>query len=309
MYWRREYSELRRRYGDTRHLVYFGGHGIGDELLCSTPLHELRRRQASALGVMTSYSEIFSGSPDVDSVYPVRHNDVAFLRQLGVRVSQTTYIKEQRAPDIDVPPVLPILGEMCRLCGLQGEIELRPYLWLTSEEKSAAANYRDCLAIQSSRQSASLSIANKEWRPERFQEVVTALKDRLRVVQLGLPSDPPLDGAEDLRGRTTLRESAAILFHARAFVGLVGFLMHLARSVNCPSVIVYGGREHPDQSGYICNENLYTTLPCSPCWRWNSCDFDRVCMSSIRTSDVLDAFARLTSRPRDVLPVGKLTLR
>ena len=134
--------------------------------------------------------------------------------------------------------------------------------------------------------------------------MVDALVPRHRVVQLGLPTDPLLHGAEDLRGKKSLRESGAILASAAAFIGLVGFLMHLARAVDCPAVVVYGGREHPDQSGYVCNENLFTSLPCSPCWRWNSCDFEHRCMTDIHPEHVTAALARLLARPRASLAVA-----
>jgi len=288
--------------------VYFGGHGIGDELLCSTPLHELRRRGGTGLCAMTNRPELFLHSPDVDAVCPVDFRSIPFLRRVGIRASQTTYIREQRPPDIDVPPPRHLLSEMCRLCGLKGDVELRPHLWLTPQELAAHASFAGSIVIQSSRQSASLSIGNKEWLPGRFQSVVEELLARHRVVQIGLGDDPPLRGAEDLRGRTSLRESAAIMAHARGFVGRVGFLMHLARAVDCPAVIVYGGRERPDQSGYVCNENLYSAVPCAPCWRWNSCDFEHRCMTAIQPADVLDALGRLLARPRSPLAVESASL-
>jgi ADP-heptose:LPS heptosyltransferase len=197
---------------------------------------------------------------------------------------------------------------MCRRCGIKGEVELRPYVTLSEEERGAAAPFADCLVVQSSRRSASLAIGNKEWLPERFQSVTDELLRQHRVVQLGLRDDPPLHGAEDWRGRTSLRESAAILAQARGFVGLVGFLMHLARAVECPAVIVYGGRERPDQSGYSCNENLYSAVPCAPCWRWNSCVLEHQCMTSIGMVDVVAAVSRLLARPRSPLVVDRFSL-
>jgi hypothetical protein len=77
--------------------------------------------------------------------------------------------------------------------------------------------------------------------------------------------------------------------------------MHLARAVECPSVIVFGGREAPWQSGYICNFNLYSAVPCAPCWRWNSCDFDRKCMSDISVADVVLAINQMFGKPRGPL--------
>jgi ADP-heptose:LPS heptosyltransferase len=134
-----------------------------------------------------------------------------------------------------------------------------------------------------------MPIANKEWFPERMQTVVDALRTDVEIVQLGGVADPPLEGVADLRGRTTIREAAAMMQSARVFIGLVGFLMHLARAVGTPSVILFGGREHPEQSGYPENRNLFTTLHCSPCWLWNQCPYERECMRRITADEVIAA--------------------
>lgn len=297
VYWFRQDRRIRAGYQGVQHLVYFGGDGVGDELLLSTVLHELRARGERGLGVMTARPELFGHSRDVDHVLPVRHDHVAGLRRVGCRVDQLVYIARRLPPDIDVPPPRHLLAEICRLAGIGGRVSLRPYLTLTDTERAANPRPSPYVVIQSSRRSASLVIGNKEWFPERFQVVVDAFRKSCAVIQLGLPSDPPLTGAEDLRGQTTLRQSAAILAGASAFVGLVGLLMHLARAVDCPAVIIYGGRERPDQSGYAVNRNLFTALPCSPCWRWNSCDFDRRCLREIAAEQVIEATRGLLAEP------------
>src|SRR3990172_7637468 len=152
------------------------------------------------------------------------------------------------------------------------------------------------LAIQSTARSARFPIANKEWFPERFQQVVDALRGEFTIVQLGLGSDPPLEGAVDLRG-TTKREAAAVLHHSLAFVGLAGFFMHLAKAAGTRSVIVYGGREDPALSGYAENENLFTAMHCSPCWFWNHSPYGRECMNRIQAADVVAAVRRLVAAP------------
>ena len=91
----------------------------------------------------------------------------------------------------------------------------------------------------------------------------------------------------DLRGKTTLRQTAAILANSVVFVGLVGFLMHLARAVDCRSVIVYGGRELPSITGYACNQNLVRQPPCAPCGLYNDCEYHRDCMEQIEVGDVV----------------------
>jgi hypothetical protein len=305
IYWYREDRRIRTEYRGVRHLVFFGGHGLGDEVMVSTVLHELRQRGGQGLGVMTTVPELFANSPDVDAVKPIRHDHTAFFERVGIRADPLYYIHRQLPPDIDVPPPRHLLAEMCRLAGITGEVALRPYVFLTEREKGAARRTRPFVVLQSSRRSASLRIGNKEWIPERIQAVADALAAHHEILQVGLQADPAIAGAVDLRGRLTLRETAAVLYHAQVFVGLVGFLMHLARSVDCPAVIIYGGREHPGQSGYSANENLFTPLPCSPCWRWNSCDYDHLCMTSITVEAVLAATQRIMARPRDSLVVDR----
>ena len=123
------------------------------------------------------------------------------------------------------------------------------------------------------------------------------------MIQLGSHGDPKLEGAMDLRGKTTLRQSAAILANSFVFVGLAGFLMHLARAVDCRSVIIYGGREKPSQTGYVANKNLYSQVRCAPCWLRNPCDFDRKCMDMITSQQVIAATAEQISRYGSLLEV------
>ena len=72
--------------------------------------------------------------------------------------------------------------------------------------------------------------------------------------------------------------------------------MHLARSVETRSVIIYGGRLKAWQSGYPCNENIETNPDCSPCWQNNHCDYDRMCLEEISVKDVLEAIDRIEKR-------------
>ena len=133
---------------------------------------------------------------------------------------------------------------------------------------------------------------NKDWFPERMQHVVALLESKFDFVQIGSRQDPPLAGARDMRGCNSVPETAQLLSQSRLFVGQVGFLMHLARAVNCRSVIIYGGREIPALTGYGANINLTTQIPCSPCWLRNRCDFDLECMRRITAEDVAAAIQR-----------------
>jgi hypothetical protein len=285
------------RYGRPEMLVNAIGAGIGDDLLLTAMFRELRRRGQDRFWVTTRYPELYRGNADIPLIVPPLPRYDALLKRLGVRVVYPWYTSYNPAYDRDDPiPRQHIISVMCQKAGITGTITLRPYLFLDDGELAQGRLSDRQVAIQSSGLDAKHAMRNKNWSFERYQGVVSALRDRYDFVQLGSTSDPPLDGALDLRGKTTLRGTAAVLGGSLAFVGQVGLLMHLARAVDCRSVIVYGGRETPAQSGYPCNENLFSDVPCAPCWRLNTCPHDRVCLEMIGTGAVIDALEAQVTR-------------
>jgi hypothetical protein len=294
------------RHGRPDILLYFG-RSPGDSLLCTAVLHELRARGAGRLWMQSDQPELFERNSDVDRVVPYDRSIRRLTRLLGGRVVFPDYAPYDAATDRSRPPDLHIIACMCRALGVTGEVGLRPYLALADDERRLGRLAPRQVAIQSTGASARLPMRNKEWGAERFQAVARELRSRYDLVQLGTPADPPIHGAIDERG-APLRRAAAILSQSMVFVGLVGFLMHLARAVECRSVIVYGGREAPWQSGYTGNENLGSAVPCSPCWLWNRCDYDRRCLAEITPSGVVAAIDRAAARSGERLAVDTQAL-
>lgn len=278
-------------------LLYFG-YSPGDDMLCTVVTRELMKRGRKNIWVMSKSPDLFAGNPDVARVVPADPRYERFARFYGCEFRELEYASYDRATDRSLPPTRHIIAEMCARLGLHGRIELRPRLELTNAEREQGAWARGKIAIQSSGMGASLSMANKQWPVERFQQVVDALAGQFEFIQVGAPSDPPLKGALDKRGKTSRRELAAILSHCRLYIGTVGFLMHLSRATECPAVIIFGGRESPWQTGYSCNTNLYSPVPCAPCWLWNRCDHQHVCMTNITAAAVVEtALTRLSLPP------------
>jgi ADP-heptose:LPS heptosyltransferase len=292
----------RVRLGFPRHF-FLGTGGIGDDLLCSGAFRELKKRGTRGIAFATQYNSLFERNHDVDEILPCRNARADKWLHLGLPFVRMGYTNYDPLTDGDEPPSEHIMIKMYRLAGIQGPVELRPYLFLSKEEFSAGKIAENQVVMQSSGLSAAFSMRNKEWYPHRFQEVCSELRTDLQVIQLGSKDDPKLEGAIDLRGKTTLRESAAILANSYVFIGLVGFLMHLARAVDCRSVIIYGGREKPTQTGYVANKNLYTQVKCAPCWLRNPCDYDRKCMDAVTVQQVIAAAADQISRYGNYLEV------
>jgi hypothetical protein len=287
---------------------YYGAGGIGDDLLCTTVFREWRKRSRRKTAVAAHHPELFRESPDIDIIThysdllnPHSNCHALTWKRLG-------YADYDVHLDKDVPPKEHIVKSICRAAGIKGSIELRPYLYLTTTELLATRRSQKHIIMQSTGLSAAHPMRNKDWYPERFKEVCRVLSEHHAVIQVGSASDPPLQSALDLRGKTTLRETAALLANAEVFVGLVGGLMHLARAVDCPSVIVYGGREHPDQTGYIANVNLYSPIECAPCWLRNDCCNEHKCMKAISSEEVVSAALEQIRNSPPKLPVETCSL-
>jgi hypothetical protein len=297
-------------------LVLYFGFALGDDLLCTAVLRELRRRGRDRLLMISDHPELFAGNPDA-AVRPLWRRYSPYQSTVAIcsrfaRIWGAEFKQPEYAPPIGFDrrrvPARHVIAEMCAGAGISGSVSIKPYFVLTEAEKSAAAWARGRIVIQSSGAAARHPALNKEWYAERFQAVVDALCQEFEFVQLGASADPLLRQTRDLRGATSVRETAGILFHARLFVGIEGFPMHLARAVDCPAVIVFGGRVAPWQLGYTCNTNLYSGLPCAPCWRTSGCDFDRECMSEISVADVVSAIRQMLLRPRNPLVVDTVEI-
>jgi ADP-heptose:LPS heptosyltransferase len=301
------YARTLARHGRPNTVLFFG-EAPGDDLLCTVVLRELRQRGHGGVWMVSRHPSLFLGNTDVDAVIAPHEKIRKLSERTKAHYVRLRYTERDPATDRDAPPSKHIIALLCAAAGITGTVTIRPNLLLTQEERQAGVLAPRQIAIQTTGRSATYAMSNKEWFPERFQHVVDELKSEFNFIQVGSGTDPPLANVIDRRGKNTLRQTAAIMANSVCFIGLVGFPMHLARAVDCRSVIVYGGREHPDQSGYPCNENLYSPLSCSPCWLWDRCDFNRVCMTQIAAGDVVSAFRRLTSRFESPLETAQVNI-
>lgn len=288
------------KYGMPSHIIQFFG-GIGDDLLCTTVTHEIKKRVPdSKIWILTSYPELFIGNPDITKV--LSREDYWYIwysPMLRSKRLQLAYTSE-RYPggnlQEDISPNKHILQIMCDCAAIPSDIDLRPYFFLSDEEKKRGKLYDIQIAIQCIGPDSGTAMYNKLWYVDRFQKVVTNILStypNCNIIQIGSNKEPLLNGVHDYRGKTTIRETASILNNSKCFIGTVGFLMHLARAVECRSVIIYGGREHSWQTGYRCNQNIESNIGCAPCWKWNDCYDNKECMDLIDTSIVISSLKKI----------------
>lgn len=297
------------RWGLPPRSLLFGPLSLGDDLLCTAVLREARRR-GRPFAMMTSHPELFAGNSDPTRLLPIDDDYVAGLRRLGARVVQPYYVgSDPDAPQRDLLPTRPVIAEMCFLAGLRGEVTLRPCLTLTAPELAAGRRFPLQVTLHSTGLAAAVPYPAKEWGPDRFAAVARHLASHAKLIQLGSASDPALPVDLDLRGRTTPREAAAVLAGSAVFVGLEGFLAHLARSVDCPGVIVMGGRAPAEIFGYGANCNLTAFPVCAPCGLRTGCSHEMSCMRALSPAVVAAAALAALARPRATpLPADRICL-
>ena len=193
-------------------------------------------------------------------------------------------LTEAGLTDTDTPPKLP---------GLQ------PELFLTDEEKAKGRDdlltgvplaMRDRPVILVSSGGKRKPVHNREWGVNNYQAVVNALLPHTVVIQVG--GDEALyDGERRLvnMSKRPVRETAAIFLAADALLLQEGGLHHLARAVEAPSVVIFGGSVLPKQTGYDKQLNLSKRTDCSPCLSRRENCLHMKCMATITPRRVAEA--------------------
>jgi lipopolysaccharide heptosyltransferase II len=147
----------------------------------------------------------------------------------------------------------------------------------------------------------------KQWPLENFTRLGKRLREKYhaRLVLFGGPDETAL-GAEladqiglgtiNLAGRTSLKQSAALMARCRVYVGNDSGPTHVAAAMGTPVVAIFGSscphRFHPGENTTL----VWHPLPCSPCRtinheeRCQTCVFDEPrCLTWITVEEVLQA--------------------
>ncbi|OOQ58076.1 glycosyltransferase family 9 protein [Mucilaginibacter pedocola] len=293
-------------FGIPSHILYFGD-SLGDNLLLTTLAANLHHQGYKNVWVKCNHRFLFEGCPHIKLVLPFGTLlSTPILALFKVRTVLPQYTTYNPQTDRDDVPEKHIILKMADALPLNGTIKNKPVLILSDEEIAKGALAKNHVVITCSTSGAVVPMGNKEWITERYQQVVNTLHRQYKFIQLGTANDPKLDNVTDMRGKLSVRESAAVLKNSQLVITHVGFMMHLARAVDSRAVIIYGGRETPSQSGYGCFRNIYNAVPCSPCWLHNKCDFEKRCMTEITPEMVTDAALKELDLYGTPLPVDEL---
>ncbi len=269
-----------------KRLDVFRDVGLGDVLMCTPALRELKRVNPDCrVRFHTNYRSLVEGLPYIDEIVdcgtesteviqllyeevipPRRHIAKIFGDCLGVRVTDVR-------PDCMVrPELVDAFAERWR--GLP-----RPYVVVN--------------------RNAGPWTPNKDWPDASWCDLITRLCAWGTVVEIGSKPRSSNEWGEryvDLRSQCTLDELVAVMAAADLHVGPISGPVHIAAAFRKPAVVIYGGYEHPVCSSYPLNISLFSSLPCSPCWLREPCPFELKCLHMISPSEVETAVRTLWQR-------------
>jgi ADP-heptose:LPS heptosyltransferase len=257
---------------------------LGDVLMCTPALRELKRRNPTCLVTFyTDFPFLVDGLPFIDHVRPMDEEPLDAIN-LSYELSK--------------PPrrhITHILGD---LLGLAVR-DVRPSCMVRQElveqfQRDWSGLPRPLIVIT---RVAGAWTPNKDWPAEYWDDLVARLAARATIIDVGIkPVEAPGRPAGsylDLRGQTTLPELVAAIAAADLIIALDTGPMHIAAAVGTPAVVIYGGYIDPVCTGYPGNINLYSPVECAPCWLREPCPYAKKCLYMITHAHVEAALNRL----------------
>jgi len=270
--------------------------GLGDILLSTPSYAALKQKHTNAKIIMycstKRHKEVYKHNPHIDELRGGKYYMGPFT-YLMYRLKRWHFYfcnYASLAPSINYNKnATEIIAEMFGVELKNKKIQI----FLTEQEEDKArkelAKYRNPVILHIT----PLSSKNKSWTLEKWSQLVRSLPE-YSFLQLGEQKEDKVEGAVDLRGATTFRESMAFIKFAKSFVGVDSSLSHVTNAFDIPGVVLFGA-SNPGVWGHVNNINLYKALPCAPCIDLllsSPCPYGNPCMNSISVEDVREALLR-----------------
>lgn len=216
--------------------------------------------------------EVFQGIPEVS---------IGDAQEKPIMVGYGTVADERTAANGNL--VEGFTKDLCRKAGIPMVAISRrtPFLVLSEEERERGAAFSDAILVNANAQTCTQTKNYPYW-----QAVVRGLLwDGARVVQIGSAErrniTRDLHGAEDMRGRTSVREYIAMVASCRCVLTPPSSAMNIAAAFGTPCVVVNGAREPAMLSDGYPNQ-IHAEQPSCGYDGWSS-----GCMA-LRTEDIGD---------------------
>jgi ADP-heptose:LPS heptosyltransferase len=226
--------------------------GLGDVLMCTPVLRELKRRNPHCyIRFYTEFGPLVNGLPYIDEVLPYDQ-------------------KPADAFDLPYEHALPPEVHLSRILGDKIGLKVTDTRPNCIARGDLVESYRQSLAhlpnprVVFLRRSGAYT-PNKNWPDPNWVALITSLARNATVIEIG--QQDAAAGAiaspnyVDMRGKTSLEQLAAIVTACDLYVGPVSGPMHIAVAVGTPSVTICGGFESPRGTEHLPGLKSTTNVP------------------------------------------------
>jgi ADP-heptose:LPS heptosyltransferase len=255
------------------------GAGIGDALMCTPALRELkRRRPGSRIRFYTNFPSLVRGLPYLDEVLPMKgappHLSLEYESAIPPRLHLSQMIGDSLGLSVrDVQPDCAFDHALVERFRAAWQELPRPHIVISRH--------------------ASSWTPNKEWPEEHWRELIKRLARAATVIEIGTSDDKATENFGrnyvDMRGCTSLDEFVAVIAAGDLHVGPPSGPVHVAAAAGKRSVVIIGGYEGPSNTAYPKDIALYTPVECAPCWLREPCPHHLKCLNAISPSRVEEA--------------------
>jgi len=209
--------------------------------------------------------EMFEDNSDFCLDYNTPAKNSNFVLPLVLNNSNANYCKKDTPEKAFHRTDRHIIEQYCELYNIQNP-ELKCYLtpdlkdtWFKKELSSMFRLYQEeaiprFITIEPN--SNFDYTPNRVYPFEKWQKIVNKLKDRIAFVQVGLPGSKLLEGVIDWTGRTTFKNTAAMIGYSKLFLSSEGGLVHAATAFETKSVVIITGYQAAKMVAYPQNINV-----------------------------------------------------
>ncbi|MFT5822554.1 MAG: ADP-heptose:LPS heptosyltransferase [Crocinitomix sp.] len=274
--------------------------GLGDGIIMTIVLKELRRKEPDAKIIVRGkkrFQGLYLNNPSIDKFTILDWRTIPFdFFRVVFKFDKSIYLDGD--PDSTVFRADRHIHTR-KIMAQQLGIELRDRsaeVIIVQEEdqwaKEKLSQYESPVIIQITSRSSS----NQNWPIENWNELIKKMP-HINFIQIGIENEDVVKGAINFLGKTTIRESMALLKNAPTFISVDSFINNASNAFNTFGVVLFGPSS-PKNWGYVKNTNLYQKTSCSPCMTvlgGNVCPYGSECMQNISVDHVKTALDSILS--------------